>query len=138
MTQLNVYLTFNGNCREAMTFYNDCIGGKLTIQTFGETQGEHASENERDLVMHANIVKGDFLLMASDSSERHGKATIGSAVTLSLNCTSEEEIDTLFNKLSAGGTITMPLEDTFWGARFGMMTDKFGMPWMFNYDKPAN
>jgi len=138
MTQLNVYLTFNGNCREAMTFYNDCIGGELTIQSFGDVQGEDTSETERNLVMHANIVKGGFLLMASDTSERHGSVTTGTSVSLSFNCDSEEEIDTYFAKLSAGGNVTMPLEDTFWGAKFGMFTDRFGMHWMMNYDRPSN
>jgi len=135
MTQLNVYLTFNGNCREAMTFYNDCIGGTLNLQTFGDAGGEATPEAERDLVMHANIVKDGFLLMASDTSEQHGSVTTGSSISLSMNCDSEEEINSMFAAISAGGTVTMPLEDTFWGARFGMFTDKFGMPWMMNYDK---
>ena len=135
MTQLNVYLSFNGNCREAMEFYHGCLGGTLDVQSFGDVQGEKSPKSERDLVMHAKIVNGDFLLMASDTTEAHGKTTTGTAVTLSLNCTSEEEIDNYFAKVSEGGTVTMPLENTFWGAKFGMFTDKFGMHWMMNFDK---
>lgn len=135
MAQLNVYLTFNGNCREAMEFYYSCIGGTIDIKSFGEMPGGHAADSEKNLIMHSVLTNGDFLLMASDTTSEHGKVTTGNSVTLSLNCTSELEIDHAFARLSVGGQVTMPLSDQFWGAKFGMLTDKFGMPWMMNYDR---
>jgi PhnB protein len=139
MAQLHVYLTFNGNAREAMEFYASCIGGDLNIMTFGDAPDSgQTSEEMKNRVMHATLSKGDFILMASDTGGNHPNVTTGSSITLSLNCTSDEEITGLFAKISAGGTITMPLEDTFWGAKFGMFNDQFGIPWMLNYDKPKN
>lgn len=128
------YLTFEGNCREAMTFYHSCLGGKLDIMPFEGAPMELPPGSEK-LVMHANIMEGDFVLMASDTMP--GQPVVkGNNVSLSLNCTSKEQMDKLFKSLSAGGQVTMPCEDTFWGAYFGMFTDKFGMHWMLNYDTP--
>ena|SRR6478609_7153620 len=130
MAQVGPYLTFNGNCREAMNFYKEVFGGELMMQTFGEAPMD-APGDAKDRIMHANLRNGDFLLMASDGMP--GQAPIvGNNVTLSVNCNSKEEQENYFNKLAAGGNITMPLADTFWGAYFGMLTDKFGMNWMFN------
>lgn len=137
-TQLNIYLTFNGNCREAMEFYHSCLGGNLEIMDFAGAPEGSVSAEEKHLVMHARIDNGALVLMASDTTAAHPKVTTGSSMTISMNCSSEEEINDVFGKLSAGGNVTMPLEDTFWGARFGMLVDKFGMPWMFNYDRPQN
>jgi PhnB protein len=135
MAQLNVYLTFNGNCREAMEFYHSCFGGDFEINMFGDMP-DGSTPEDKDRVMHANIRSGEFVLMASDTGSRYPHVSTGSSISLSLNCTSEEEIDDLFAKVSDGGRVTMPLDDTFWGAKFGMFTDKFGMPWMMNYDRP--
>lgn len=136
MAHINVYLTFNGNCREAMTFYHSCLGGSINIMSFGDTpHADSLPENERDLVMHSTVTNGKLMLMASDSTSHHGKVTTGSSITLSMNCDSEAEIDELFSKLSAGGNVTMPLEDTFWNAKFGMLIDKYGIPWMFNFER---
>ncbi|WP_303310059.1 VOC family protein [Hymenobacter sp. BT730] len=132
-TRLTPYLTFNGNCRDAMTFYQQCLGGELLISTFGDSpMADKMPADAQQGVMHASL-KNDILeLMASDGGMH--AVTQGNAIALSLNCSSAEEIATWFAKLSAGGTITMPLEETFWGATFGMFTDRFGMPWMLNYD----
>lgn len=137
MTELNVYLIFNGNCREAMEFYNSAIDGDLEIMDFASMpDGDKMPEEERHLVMHAKITKGRFVLMASDITSQHGKVSTGTSISLSLNCASDEEIEKFFAALSAGGQVTMPLENMFWGAKFGMFNDKFDMPWMLNYDKP--
>lgn len=136
MAQINVYLTFNGNCREAMTFYHSCLGGSINIMSFGDTpHGDTMPENERNLVMHSIIMNEKLMLMASDTTSEHGNVTTGSSITLSMNCNSEAEIENLFAKLAAGGKVTMPLEDTFWNAKFGMLIDKYGIPWMFNYER---
>ena len=135
MAQLNPYLAFSGNCREAMTFYQGCFGGELTMQTMGESpMGEQTPAEAKDHIMHSQLTKGGLVIMASDMGGAEEPAQ-GSAVTLSLSCSSEEEIQTLFSKLAAGGQVTHPLQVEFWGATFGTLTDKFGMNWMLNYDK---
>lgn len=138
MTQLNPYLLFNTNCREAMTFYKECLGGELTLQTIGESPVAEKSPKEmQDKIMHSVLSKdGNVLLMASDNI-MGGQPIQGNTITLSIACSSEEEINTFFSNLSNGGKVTMPLATQFWGAMFGMCTDKYGMEWMFNFDKNA-
>ena len=136
MTQINAYLTFNGNCREAMTFYKDCLGGELNIQTVGETpMASQFPPEAKNAVMHAALTNGALVIMASDRMGKD-KTTLGNAMALMLNCSSEKEINTFFSKLSAGGTIGHPLKEEFWGSVFGDFHDKFGMRWMLNWDKP--
>jgi PhnB protein len=133
--RLTPYLMFNGTCREALAFYQQCLGGELMVQAYADTPAAaHMPADAQQNVMHAMLTTSDLLLMASDAGL--GPVAKGDMVTLSLNCHSPEEIQQLFGLLSAGGTVTMPLEDTFWGATFGMFTDRFGIDWMLNYDKP--
>lgn len=136
MSQINPYLAFNGNCREAMTFYQTCLGGELQMQTFGESpMGEQTPAEMKNQILHSALVKdGNVLLFASDSM---GEDAIvqGNTMTLCLNCRSEEEITTLFSKLAEGGQVGHSLTTEFWGATYGDLTDKFGMRWMLNYDK---
>ena len=134
--RLTPYLTFNGTCRAAMTFYQQCLGGELMVQAFADSPAAaHMPPDAQQNVMHSMLTTTDMLLMASDSGM--GPVAKGDMVSLSINCGSAQEIQTLFGKLSAGGTVTMDLQDTFWGATFGMFTDQFGIDWMLNYDKPA-
>ena len=133
-TAVYPYLAFNGNCREAMTFYKDCIGGELEIMDFASAPMDTPPEAKNN-VMHSRLTKGELTIMASDSMPGQ-TVTNGSSVALSVNCASKEEVDTFFNNLSKDGNVTMPAGDTFWGAYFGMLTDKFGIHWMFNYDRP--
>ncbi len=133
MRSINAYLTFDGNCREAMTLYAEALGAELEIM--GADQGPCAPE-DAGRVLHARIHKGNVRLMASDTmSGMQQTLQPGNNVTLSVDCESAEEQDAVFARLAAGGTVRMELQDTFWGARFGMLTDKFGVPWMFNFDK---
>ena len=135
MAQINAYLNFNGNCREAMTFYKDCLGGELTIQTVeGSPVEAQCPFSMRNQILHASLLKDSLVLMASDMVGPDGFIK-GNTISLSLNCRSEIEINTFFSKLSAGGQITHPLEKEFWGATFGVLTDKYGIRWMLNYDK---
>ena len=135
MPQLNPYLTFPGTCREAMTFYKECLGGELTMMTFGESpMGAQMPGDKQQGIMHAHLISSEFTLMASDAA-MNGEVKNGNSVGLSLNCHSDEEIDGCFAKLAEGGNVTMPLGDQFWGAKFGMLTDKFGFHWMLNYDR---
>ncbi|MET1057796.1 MAG: VOC family protein [Pedobacter sp.] len=135
MTQIIAYLTFDGNCAEAMNFYKDCTGGELMISHVEDTPVEGAcGQAAPGAVMHAHLSKGSLQLMASDMM-MGGELIRGNAVALSLNCSSEEEIRSYFDKLSAGGTDIHPLKLEFWGALFGMFTDKFGLRWLLNFDK---
>ena len=136
MTTINPYLNFNGNAKEAMGFYKDCFGGELMVQTVGESpMAKDMPANTHGNVMHATLMKeGTILLMGADSM-KPDNYKIGNAVIISVNFTSEDEIKSIFEKLSAGGSVTMPLADQFWVALFGMLTDKFGHHWMMNHDK---
>jgi PhnB protein len=134
MKSFTAYLNFDGNAREAMTFYQKCLGAELDVQTFGDmgAGGPPGSENR---VIHARLTKGGAMLMASDSMPGQ-RVVFGNNVHINIDCDSVEEIDRLFDAFGAGGTVSMPLQDTFWGARFGMLTDKFGVQWMFNCELP--
>jgi PhnB protein len=135
MTHINTYLTFNGNCREAMTFYRDALGGELMFQTISESPfSEQMPAQMKDCILHASLSKGALTLMASDMAGEQGIIR-GNAVSLMLNGTSEEEIRTFYENLSQGGDATHPLEITFWGALFGGLTDKFGHHWLLIFDK---
>lgn len=127
------YLFFNGNCRQAMSFYAQALGGETTFSTYGDAPG--CEESARELIMHARLTTGSAELMASDVTSAMPPATAGSNFTISVDCSSVEEQEGIFAALSTGGVVTMPLQDTFWGAHFGMLTDQFGMRWMFNCDK---
>lgn len=140
MKQINAYLFFDGNCREAIGFYHQCLGGDLMLSPYSDAPMETPLPER---IMHSRItIDGNIVLMASDSmpgrNEEHGTDVSHgtSVVVLSLACDSVEEIDRYFAALSEGGHVTMALGDTFWGARFGMLVDKFGFHWMLNFDYP--
>lgn len=136
MAKIVAYLYFGGNCREAMTFYQQCLGGELQMQTIGESpMGEQASAAEKEKILHAHLEKSALELLASDMFGSE-EAVRGNTTSLCLDCSSEEEVRTLFANLSAGGKVGHPLQEEFWGAIFGELTDKFGVNWMFNYNKP--
>jgi PhnB protein len=136
MAQICPYIWFNGNCKEAMTYYKECLGGELFLQTIGGSPvEEHLPPEAKDKILHSTLTKGEFLLQASDMAG-HSGYNPGNNFGLSVNCSSEEEISTFYNNLAAGGEILDPLKTQFWGAIFGVLKDKFGMSWMFNYDQP--
>ncbi len=135
MPQLNPYMTFNGNCRAAMTFYQECLGGELILQTFGEApMSDQLSAEIKERILHSSLMSNGMALMASDMMGSE-PVVQGNTISLSLNCNSDEEINNFFSKLSSGGQITSPLKVEFWGAVFGMFTDQFGMHWLLNYQK---
>lgn len=134
MKDITPYLTFNGTCRQAMTFYKDILGGELQLMDFASSPMDVPDE-AKNYIMHAILTSNGVTVMASDAMPNQ-PITNGNSVSLSINCQSVDEINQLFNSLAEGGQITMPLDDTFWGARFGMLIDKFGTCWMFNYDYP--
>jgi PhnB protein len=130
--QVAPYIMFNGNCEEALNFYARVFDGRIEgLQYFEGAPMEYSPEDAKK-VMHATFHAGEIFLMASDGQQNEG---VGGMVTLSINCASEEEINRVFEAMSEGARVTMPLNDTFWGARFGMLTDQFGVNWMFNFDR---
>jgi PhnB protein len=127
------YLNFDGTCHEAMTFYASCLGGDLAVHRFADMPG--APPEAKDRLMHARLANGAAELMASDILPGMPYQT-GSNYSVSVHCDSREEIERIFAKFAAKGQVTMPLDDQFWGARFGMIKDQFGVHWMFNYEYP--
>ena len=134
MTQINAYLTFNGNCREAMTFYQACLGGELTMQTVGGSPMENDLPPEaRRRILHASLTKESLVLLGSDMAGPEGVVK-GNTISLSLNCNSEKEIATFYSKLSSGGQIVHPLHEFFAGI-MGTLTDKFERDWLLYYER---
>lgn len=134
MTQINAYLNFNGQCREAMTFYQECLGGELTLQRVAESpMAAQLPAIEGANIMHSILIRDGLVLLASDMIGN--KLEKGNTITLCLKCSSNEEINTCFDKLAVGGKIKMPLHQSFWGATYGELTDKYGMNWMFHYTR---
>jgi PhnB protein len=141
MATLNPYLNFKGNAEEAFNFYKSVFGGEFTnLQRFKDTpEGDKLSTADKEKIMHVAlpIGKGN-VLMATDAIESMGhKLTVGNNFHISISPDTKEETTKLFNSLSAGGNVTVPLQKMFWGATFGMFTDKFGVQWMVNYDENA-
>ncbi|MBK7038588.1 MAG: VOC family protein [Bacteroidetes bacterium] len=138
MAQINSYLTFSGNCREAMLFYQKCLGGELVLQTIGDSPlAKQLPAKMKEFILHATLTKNELILMGSDMVAEGGLIK-GNAVSLSINCSSEKEILSFYKKLSVGGNADHPLEDTFWGALFGDLTDKYGNHWLLSFDKNIN
>ena len=130
--QINAYLIFNGNCEEAFRSYAASLSAELSVQRFGETPGcEDMPAAQKEKVMHARLQKGGAVLMASDNHPDHPyDGMTGCSVALSVD--EVEEAERIFNELAQGGTVVMPMQETFWAQRFGMLTDRFGVPWMIN------
>ena len=135
MAQLNPFLRFNdGKCREAMNFYKTIFGGELSFMTTGESPtAKDMPKEKHDLIMHSELTSKDLAFSGSDMMR--DKAVIGDNVGMALNCKSEDEIKTIFSKLKEGGEVFMEVEEAFWGALFGMVTDKYGVEWMLNFQK---
>ena len=127
------YLNFNGNAAEALNFYSKALNGEVVYkQTFGESPME-SSEEQKNKIMHASFKAGDLQFLVSDTMPGQ-LVTSGTNISLSLNFNDADEMNKTFTALSEGGKVTMELQDTFWGARFGMLEDKYGFNWMFNHD----
>lgn len=130
---LNMYLSFDGTCEEAMRFYERVLGGRmLMMMRMSDEPGGPGDPATAHLIMHARLQVGAHYLMASDAPGRYTKPTGFSA-----NVTVDDpaEAERIFRELSDGGTILMPIQETFWAIRFGMLTDRFGTPWMVNCEK---
>ncbi len=141
MNTVNVYLTFNGNCLEAFDFYKSVFGGEFSYlgryKDMPPSDGEPCTPVDAEKIMHVTLpVGGDTVLMGCDSGGEWA-ATLkqGNNFSLSINADSNEEADRLFNELSKGGQVMMPMNTTFWESYFGMFTDKFGINWMVSFEE---
>jgi PhnB protein len=137
MATINPYLGFDDTCEAAFNHYKSVFGGEFGMfMRFKDAPGDTPPPAEdANKVMHVSLpIAPGFVLMGSDRGCNMGKTTFGDNVSISINAESEAEADRIFNGLSAGGTVTMPMNKTFWNAYFGMFTDKFGIHWMVNYD----
>jgi PhnB protein len=135
MKTLVPYLTFAGNCREAFEFYKVCLNGEITaIQTFAEAKME-VDDSFKNRILHAEFRAEDVFFMASDGNSGF-VVNPGNNISLNLDLTDGKEQERIFKALAEGGAVTMPLQKTFWGATYGMLTDRYGIQWMLNCSKP--
>lgn len=142
MAIVNIYLTFDGQCEEAFAFYQSVFGGDFPyLGRFKDMPQDYnpvsLSDEDLNKIMHVTLpISEETCLMGSDIvGDAANNFTKGNNFSISINAASISEADTLFAKLSKGGVVSMPMEKTFWGAYFGMFTDKFGINWMINHDE---
>ncbi len=141
---INPYLTFNGHCEEAFLLYKSVFGGKFPFvgrfKDMPPVEGKPMSAGQGEKIMHMSLPIGkESVLMGSDSSEAFGHASVmGNNFSISINAFSRKEADRIYKGLSAGGLATMPMNKTFWGSYFGMLTDKFGIQWMISAEENPN
>ncbi|MFY9607616.1 MAG: VOC family protein [Blastocatellia bacterium] len=133
--QLNPHLTFNGRCEEAFKFYQQCLGGNIqTMMTHGDSpMADQVPSEWRDKIIHATLIVGETALMGADVPLDHYKEPGGFSVTIQINDLADAE--RIFHALAENGTVTLPIQQTFWAARFGMVVDRFGIPWMVNCEQ---
>jgi PhnB protein len=135
--QLNAYLNFDGCCEAAFKFYEKVLGGKIEamVRHAGTPAEEYVPAEWRDKIMHARLVVSDQVLMGSDAPPAHHEKVGGFSVAIGIKDPAEAE--RIFHALADGGTVRLPIQPTFWAARFGMLVDKFGTPWMINCEPAA-
>lgn len=140
MVKLHPYVNFKGNCEEAFNFYKSILGGEFSyVGRFKDIPGEQRPDpKDENKIMHIGLpLGGGTILMGSDVPEMYEQGFVqGTNITLSLSPESEEEARRIFDALAQGGQVTMPQDKTFWGSLFGMLTDKFGINWMVDYELP--
>jgi len=132
--KLNPYLTFNGQCEAAFKFYEKCLGGKIVamLTHAGTPAEEHVPSEWRNKILHARLIVGDQVLMGSDAPPEHYEKPQGFSVSLDIKDPADAE--RIFHALAENGKVQMPIQKTFWAARFGMAVDRFSIPWMINCD----
>ena len=135
MEGIKPYISFKGNCEEAINFYKEKLGAEvLFIGRYGDSP--MAGKSPDDKIMHCSILVGDSVIMACDNVfEGQNPTTVGNNISLALGTKDVASAEKAFEEMSDGATIVMPIQETFWAERFGMLTDKFGINWMFNCDK---
>jgi PhnB protein len=134
--KLNPYLSFNDECEAAFKFYEQCLGGKIDMMTYGDSpMAEQTPPEKLDKIMHVSLKVGDTVLMGSDAPPGYFEKPQGFSVSLLF--TDPVEAERIFYALAENGTVQMPIQETFWSPRFGMLIDRFGTPWMINCEPAA-
>jgi len=138
MKEVAPFLNFDGNCRVAMEFYQKCFAAALFLMPFGEAPGDPAwkAPEVKDRIMHSALTKGQLTILMAADIPPGVPFQQGGSFSVAVQCESIPEIDALFAALVDGGTVTMPLQETFWALRFGMVADRFGVRWLLNLGKP--
>jgi PhnB protein len=133
--QVNAYLTFEGNCEEAFRFYEKLLGGKIIamLPHKGSPMECQFPADWQNKIMHARMTVGDTVLMASDAPPNYQEPRQGFSVNIDTE--TADEAERVFHALAEGGSVRMPIQETFWAQRFGMLVDRFGTPWMVNCEK---
>ena len=132
--ELTPYLNFEGNAEEVLNFYKDALDGEIVMVSRYKDAPMPSDEDWKDKIMHARLKFGKSLVMISDGPKDF-KTTFNGNIQLSIEVEDENKMEEVFNKLAAGGKITMPLQKQFWGAKFGMLVDKFGTGWMLSHQE---
>ena len=135
--QLNPYLNFDGQCEAAFKFYEECFGGKIqTLMTWGDSpMADQVPTEWRDKIIHTSLIVGDTALLGTDAAPDSYEKPRGISVTIQIKDAAEGE--RIFNSLAENGTVQMPFQQTFWATGFGMLVDRFGIPWMVNCGQAA-
>jgi PhnB protein len=133
--ELNPYLSFNGQCEAAFKFYEQCLGGKIAfVMTYGESpMADKVPSDWGKKILHMRLMVGDEVLMGADAPPEHYEEPRGFSVTLGMDDPADAE--RIFHALAKNGTVSMPIQKTFWAQRFGMVVDQFGIPWMINCEE---
>ena len=133
--QLSPYLSFNGQCEAALKFYEQCLGGKIESMRIyeGSPMAAEVPPDWGHKIMHAEFKLRDWVLMGSDCPP--DQYTTPQGISISLSFDDPGKAEQIFHALAANGTVQMPVQETFWAAKFGMLTDQFGIPWMINCDQ---
>jgi PhnB protein len=140
MPVVNPYFTFNGNCEAAFTFYRSIFGGEFRsfsrFKDFPQAEGQTLPAEALEKIMHVSLpISEETILMGSDANPRMGSVSIGQHLSISVDAETKADAERIFTGLAQGGRITMPMANTFWGAYFGMLIDKFGVIWMVNSEQ---
>ena len=141
MRSMNPYLLFNGQCRQAMEFYKECLTGELSLVPYAQMPGDGCKDFPKDTqewIMHGILVTPSAVLMASDRHPQFGAVSAGNNFMVCINCQSVDEAEKLFQSLGRDGKIEMPIQETFFSPRFGMLTDRFGVSWAVNGESRRN
>ena len=134
MIGVKPYIGFQGNCEEAFNFYREAMNASIEgMFRYGDSP--MPADGNEDKVMHGVLRIGDNIIMAADNVHDGHSVTVGNNISLAVGVDNAADAESMFAKMSEGGTVTMPLQETFWAERFGMLTDKFGINWMFNCEK---
>ena len=134
MNTINPYIGFNGKCREAMIFYQQCFGGDLELREVAGSPMEQSWQGDKDQIFHSALtISGNPFIMGSDMRDQNGYIK-GNNITLAIGCSSEDNIRNLFEDLSKNGKVLKPLKEASWGGLFGSIEDQFGITWFLNYE----